>query len=100
MTAPAALLTLDEAREELGTRAIALVEAVTCSRSRLSRLLHGTTTARGLPVDARQAARAYRAVLRQVLASDHGWILDEQIEGALSYAECLRGRPEAERLAA
>lgn len=48
--------------------------------------------ARGAPGDsppaARQAVRAHRAVLRQVLACDHAWILGEQVEGALSYAEC------------
>ncbi|MGH9183048.1 MAG: hypothetical protein ACRDZ9_04425 [Acidimicrobiales bacterium] len=32
--------------------------------------------------------RAHRAVLRQVLAADQAWVLEEQTEAALSYAEC------------
>ena len=88
MTAPGVLLTLDEARDQLGTSAVALVEAVSCSPARLARLLEGKGTARGLAPAARQAVRAHRAVVRRVLASDHAWILDEQVEGALSYAEC------------
>ncbi len=87
MTVPTVLLTLDEARDLLGASAIALVEAVSCSPARLARLLVGNGTARGLVPAARQAVRAHRLVLRQVLASDHAWILEEQTEGALSYAE-------------
>jgi len=90
MTTPAVLLSLDEARNELGTSAIALVEAVACSPAKLTRLLRGRGTARGLPGGA-EAVKAHRAVVRRVIASVHAWILDEQIEGALSYAECLGG---------
>jgi len=86
MTTPTTLLSLDEARDVFGTSAIALVEAVARSATQLSRLLHGRGTTRGLPLGAAQAVKAHRAVVRQVLASDHRWILDEQIEGALSYA--------------
>ncbi|MDQ6798865.1 MAG: hypothetical protein M3011_12780 [Actinomycetota bacterium] len=85
------LLTLDEARDQLGTSALALVEAVSCSPARLARLLGGKGTARNLPPAARQAVMAHRSVLRQVLASDHAWIFEEQLEGALSYAECHQG---------
>ena len=89
MTVPTVLLTLDEARDLLGASAIALVEAASCPPARLARLLVGNGTARGLAPAARQAVRAHRVVLRQVLASDHAWILEEQTQGALSYAECL-----------
>ncbi|MDQ6798769.1 MAG: hypothetical protein M3011_12275 [Actinomycetota bacterium] len=102
MTTPAELLSLDEARDELGTSAIALVEAVACSPAkltRLTRLLHGKGTARGLPLGGAEAVKTHRAVVRQVLATDHSWILDEQIEGALSYAVCLGGH-ETRALAA
>ena len=91
MTLPTVLLTLDEARSILGASAIGLVEAVSCSPARLRRLLAGTGSARGLAPSARQAINAHRAVLRQVLAAGHGWILEEEAEGALSYAES--GRP-------
>ena len=90
MTIPV-LLALDEARDLLGASAIDLVEAVSCSSARLGRLLVAKGSTRGLPPAARQAVRAHRAVVRQVLASDHAWILDEQVEGALSYAECHWG---------
>ena len=93
------LLTLDEARDLLGASAIALVEAVACSPVRLGRLLVGKGSTRGLPLAARRAVRAHRAVVRQVLACDHAWILDEQIEGALSYAECHWGLPAEARAA-
>ncbi len=89
MTTPAVLLSLDEARDELGTSAIALVEVVACSLAKLTRLLHGKGSARGFTSRGVGAIRAHRAVVRQVLASDHSWILDEQVEGALSYAGCL-----------
>lgn len=92
MTVPTVLLTLDEARSILGESAIDLVEAVTCPPARLRRLLAGKGSARGLAPTARQALDAHRAVLRQVLAAGHGWILEEQAEGALSYAES-GGRP-------
>ena len=87
MTVPTLLLTLDEARDLLGASATALVEAVSCSPGRLARLLVGNGTSRGLAPVARRAVTAHRAVLRQVLASDHAWILEEQTEGALAYAE-------------
>ena len=93
------LLTLDEARDLLGASAIALVESVSCSPARLSRLLVGKGSTRSLPPAARQAVRAHRAALGRVLACDHAWILDEQIEGALSYAECHWGS-SPQRLAA
>lgn len=48
---------------------------------------------------ARQAVSVHRSTLRQVLGSDHAWILEEEIKGALSYAEHL-GRPTAAALAA
>ena len=99
MTVPAVLLTLDEARDQLGTSALALVEAVSCPPARLGRLLGGKGTVRGLSPAARQAVAAHRAVLRQVLACRHAWILDEQIEGALSYAE-YHWAPSAQALAA
>ncbi len=99
MTTPAVLLSLDQARDELGTSAIALVEVVTCSPAKLTRLLHGQGTARGLPAGGAEAVKAHRAVVRRVLASVHAWILDEQIEGAMSYAECLGGH-ETKALAA
>lgn len=99
MTVPTVLLTLDEARDRLGASAIALVEAVSCSPARLARLLVGNGTARGLAPPAREALRAHRAVLRQVVASDHAWILEEQTEGALSYAEWC-WEPSVETLAA
>ena len=92
MTVPTVLLTLDEARSILGASAIDLVEAVTCSPARLRRLLAGKGSSRGLSATARQAINAHRAVLRQVLAAGHGWILEEQAEAALSYAESA-GRP-------
>ena len=87
MTVPTVLLTLDEARSMLGASAIDLVEAVSCSPARLCRLLAGKGSGRGLAPAARQAINAHRAVVRQVLAAGHGWILEEQAEGALSYAE-------------
>jgi len=99
VTAPTVLLSLDEARDCLGASAVALVEAVACSPARLVRLLAGRGTTRGLPPAARQAVSAHRSTLRQVLGSDHAWILEEEIEGALSYAEHL-GRPSAAVLAA
>ena len=99
MTTPAVLLTLDEARDQLGASAIALVEAVSCSPDRLARLLMGNGSARGLAPAARQAVRAHRAVFRQVRGSDHAWIVDEQVEGALSYAE-FRSTRWADALAA
>ena len=99
MTVPAVLLTLDEARDRLGTSAIALAEAVDCVAARHARLLAGKGTTRGLPPAARQAVRTHRAVLREVLASDHAWIVDEQVQGALSYAE-YRWAPSAAPLAA
>ena len=88
MTVPAVLLTLDEACDLLGASAIALVEAAPCPPGRLARLLRGKGTTRGLPPVARRAAGTHRGVVREVLASDHAWILDDQVEGALAYAEC------------
>lgn len=88
MTAPTVLLTLDEAQELLGPSAIALVETVPCPPRRLSRLLAGQDTLRGLPPLARAAVRAHRAALRQVVAAGHGGIIDDELAGALSYAEC------------
>ena len=100
MNASPVLLSLDEARDELGASAIALVEAVSCSPARLGRLLRGRGTARALPPPARQAVRDHRAVLRRVLSGEHAWILDEQVEGALSYAEHVTGERAVARLAA
>jgi DNA-binding IclR family transcriptional regulator len=90
MTVPTVLLTLDEARSVLGASAIDLVDTVTCSPARLRRLLTGKGTSRGLAPPSRQAISAHRAVLRRVIAAGHGWILEEQAEGALSYAESCR----------
>lgn len=81
------LLTLDEARDLLGTSALAVVDAVSCSPARLARLLAGKGSLGALPPAARRAVRAHRGVVQQILACDHAWILDEQLEGALSYAE-------------
>lgn len=81
------LLTLDEAQELLGPTAIALVETVSCAPRRLSRLLAGQDTLRGLPPLARAAVRAHRAALRQIIAAGHGGIIDDEVAGALSYAE-------------
>lgn len=100
MIAPSTLLTLDEARDQLGASAIALVDAVSCSPARLGRLLGGKGTARALTPPAHQAVTAHRAVLRRVLSSDHAWILDEQVEGALSYAEYAGGERAVTSLAA
>lgn len=99
MTAPTVLLTVDEARDLFGASAIALVDALDCSPARLNRLLRAKGTTKGLPGDARQVVKAHRVVVRQVLASDHAWVLEEQIEGALSYARCLT-ELETETLAA
>jgi hypothetical protein len=99
MTTPAVLLTLDEARDLLGSSAMALVEAVACSTRRLARLLAGQGSTRGLPALARDAVRAHRAALGQVLDAGHGWILDEQVEGALAYADCTE-RPAERGIAA
>lgn len=100
MTVLSSLLTLDEARDKLGASAITLVEAVNCSPARLGRLLRGRGSARTLPPAARQAVKAHRAVLRQVLSGDHAWIIDEQVEGALSYAEYAAGERTVARVAA
>ena len=100
MNASPVLLSLDEARDELGASAIALVEAVSCSPARLGRLLRGRGTTRALQPAARRAVREHRVVLRLVLSSDHAWILDEQVEGALSYAEHAAGERAVARLAA
>ena len=100
MTVPTVLLTLNEARDLLGASAIALVEVVSCSPERLGRLLRGKGTARALPAPARLAVRDHRAVVRRVLASGHAWILDEQVEGALSYAEHAAGERAIAHLAA
>lgn len=100
MSASPVLLSIDEARDELGASAIALVEAVSCSPARLGRLLRGRGSARALPPAARQAVNAHRAVLRRVLSGDHAWILDEQVEGALSYADYGAGERAVAHMAA
>lgn len=99
MTVPIVLLTLDEARDELGASAIALVDALDCSSARLARLLYARSTTKGLTLEARRVVQTHRTVVRRVLASDHAWILDDELEGALSYARWF-SEPETEAQAA
>jgi len=80
------LLTIDEACYLIGTTAIALADAIGDRTERLPQLLSGHGSVRGLATPAANAARAYRAALRHVNSIDLGWVVADQVEGALSYA--------------
>ena len=80
------LLTIDEACNLIGTTAMALVDAIGDRPERLPQLLSGHGKLRGLAVPVAKAARAYRAALRHVNSIDLGWVVADQVEGALSYA--------------
>lgn len=80
------LLTTDEARDLVGRGAIALADALGDQTSRLEALLAGGGTIRGLPLETRAAVHVWRETLARVRSLGLDWILEEQIEGALSYA--------------
>ena len=80
------LLTIDEACNLIGATAIALVDAIGDRTERLPLLLSGHGSIRGLATPAANAARAYRAALRQVQNIGLDWVVSDQVEGALSYA--------------
>jgi hypothetical protein len=80
------LLTIDEACSLIGTTAIALVDAIGDRPERLPQLLSGPGSVRGLAVPAANAARAYRVALRHVHSIGLGWVVADQVDGALSYA--------------
>ena len=86
MTNAHALLTIDEAQSLFGATAVALAELAPCRPDRLLRLLSGRGRMSGLPPAARVAAVAHREAYRQVVAAGHGWIVEDQVEGALSFA--------------
>ncbi len=86
MTPTPPLLSLDEAAEAFSRSAIALVEAVHCHPARLARLLHGGGRTTGLDAAAAAAVAQHRQVLGAVRAAGLGWIVDDHVEGALSYA--------------
>ncbi|MGH2370299.1 MAG: hypothetical protein ACRDI2_19160 [Chloroflexota bacterium] len=100
MTNAQALPTIDEAQSLFGISALALAEAASCRPDRLARLLAGRGRLTGLKAAARVAAVAHREAHRQVVAAGLGWIVDDQIEGALSYAEAIHGARRPEALAA
>lgn len=81
------LLSLDEATEAFSRSAIAVVDTVSCDPTRLARLLYGRGRTTGLGPEAAAAVAHHRQVLHQVTAADLGWIVDDHVEGALSYAE-------------
>jgi hypothetical protein len=87
------LLTVDEAQDLVGRAAIALADALCDRPDRLQSLLTGKGTLRGLPLDARSAAHSWRGAVAHVHAVGLEWVLEDQIEGALSY-----GGLEIERL--
>jgi hypothetical protein len=80
------LLSIDEACNLIGSSAIALVDAIGEPSERLPYLLSGRGTLRGLSAPAATAARTYRAALRHVRSVGLGWVIPDQVEGALSYA--------------
>ena len=86
MTHASALLTIDEAQTLFGATAIALAELAPCGPDRLVRLLSGRGRLSGLPPAARVAAVAHREAHRQVVAAGYGWIVEGQVEGAVSFA--------------
>lgn len=86
MTQTPPLLSLDEATEAFSRSAIALVDVVHCHPARLGRLLHGRGRATGLGPEAAAAVASHRKVLRRVRAAGLEWIVDDHVEGALSYA--------------
>jgi hypothetical protein len=80
------MLTLDDARNRLGTAAIALADALADRPDRLASLLVGTATLRGLGGTARDAAHRWRDALDLVKANGLEWIVGDEVDGALSYA--------------
>lgn len=80
------LLSLDEATEAFSVSAITLVDAVRCDPDRLARLLYGRGRATAFGPVAVAAVTRHRQVLHQVRAAGLGWIIDDHVEGALSYA--------------
>lgn len=81
------LLTIDEARDRVGRAAIALADALGDQPARLKVVLTGTGTGRGLPLEARTAVRSWRDTVADVRVNGLSWILDDEIRGALSYAQ-------------
>ena len=100
MTHAPALLTIDEAQSLFGMTALALAEVAPCRPERLARLLSGQGRVSGLPPAARVAAIAHREAHRQVLAAGHGWIVEDQVEGALSFALATQSPGAPKTLAA
>ena len=80
------LLTMDEACDLIDSAAIALVDAIGDRPEQLSQLLSGRSNLRGLSPSAAHAALAYRAALRHVKSVALGWVIPDQVEGALSCA--------------
>jgi hypothetical protein len=81
------LLTVDEARELIGSTAIALIDCLPRRfASRIPELLAGKGTLQGVPKVAADAVRVHRAALRDVHGVGLAWIIDDQLEGARSYA--------------
>jgi len=86
-------LTIDEARYLIGTIAIALADAIGDQPGPLSQLLSGHGSVRGLPIPAANAARAYRAALGHVKRVGLGWVVADQVEGALGSPGAMSSAP-------
>ena len=80
------LLTMDEARHRVGRAAIALADTLGSEPAKLEFLLRSRGTIRNLPLEARAAVHSWRRTVAHVRAIGLDWILQDQIEGALSYA--------------
>jgi len=75
-----------EARSELSGSALFVVDLTRCGFDHLAELLAGRGSIRHLSPAARDAVRSHRQLVADLRAEHLDWLVDEELEGALSYA--------------
>ena len=88
---PPPLLTLDEARGRAARSAMALAQSASLSAPAVAAILWGEADVAALPDALRRRAARHRRLLGDLRRTPWGWAVDEELEGAASYAGVERG---------
>lgn len=80
------LLDLWGARNLFGRSARCVIMTARCDAPRLERILQGRGNASGLSGRARITIGRHRRIVSAILASGHAWIIEDEVEGAMSVA--------------
>jgi hypothetical protein len=81
------LLTSDEALAMFGASGLRIADEVPCPVGSLERVLRGGRAPAGLSRSQRALTAEHRRTVHQIVRAGYAWLLPDQIEGVLSYAE-------------